>query len=193
MKLLPSQDKFCVHHTNMHQFTVSLYSMPHCIHVGCMWQCVFSCNVPPALLAEWPASFTGYCGNTGGNRYWNKSQHRKLTLKKKISSTAPASPLLYHWATLLPDGGRIPNHHGADQKSHLTLEVVGHSRILLWPRLTIFQSKLEFWYAESKLGSTFQFNYSHCQYNTWLTLHSTNRMWLITKNLASKTININNT
>ena len=26
--------------------------------------CVFSCNLPPALLAEWPGSFTCYCGNT---------------------------------------------------------------------------------------------------------------------------------
>ena len=27
---------------------------------------MFSCNLPPALLAEWPGSFTCYCGNTGG-------------------------------------------------------------------------------------------------------------------------------
>ena len=27
--------------------------------------CMFSCNLPPALLAEWPGSFTCYCGNTG--------------------------------------------------------------------------------------------------------------------------------
>ena len=33
--------------------------------VGCM--CV-SCNLPPALLAEWPGSFTCYCGNTGVER-----------------------------------------------------------------------------------------------------------------------------
>ena len=25
----------------------------------------FSCNLPPALLAEWPGSFTCYCGNMG--------------------------------------------------------------------------------------------------------------------------------
>ena len=25
----------------------------------------FSCNMPPALLAEWPGSFTCYCGNMG--------------------------------------------------------------------------------------------------------------------------------
>ena len=27
--------------------------------------CVFRCNLPPALLAEWPGSFTSQCGNTG--------------------------------------------------------------------------------------------------------------------------------
>ena len=29
---------------------------------------VFSCNLPPALLADWPGSFTCYCGNTGVER-----------------------------------------------------------------------------------------------------------------------------
>ena len=45
---------------------------------------MFSCNLPPALLAEWPGFFTCYCGNTGGNGYRNKSQHRKSTLEKEI-------------------------------------------------------------------------------------------------------------
>ena len=44
---------------------------------------VFSCNLPPALWAEWPGSFT-CCGNTGRNRYQSKSQHSKLTPEKKI-------------------------------------------------------------------------------------------------------------
>ena len=42
------------------------------------------CNLPPALLAEWPGSFTCHCGNTGAEQTPNKSQHRKLTLEKKI-------------------------------------------------------------------------------------------------------------
>ena len=46
---------------------------------------MFSCNLPPALLAEWPGFFTCYCGNTGVERIpKNKSQHRKSTLEKKI-------------------------------------------------------------------------------------------------------------
>ena len=27
--------------------------------------CAFRCNLPPALLAEWPGSFTCHCANTG--------------------------------------------------------------------------------------------------------------------------------
>ena len=57
VKLPPSRRTFCVHHTTTHQFTMSLHSKPH--------ECTFICNLPPALLEEWPGSFTGYCGNTG--------------------------------------------------------------------------------------------------------------------------------
>ena len=79
MKLLPSRCTFCVHHTTMHQFTVSLHLKP------CMLgACVFSCNLPLALLAEWVGSFMCYCGNVGWNGYWNRSQRWKFTLEKKI-------------------------------------------------------------------------------------------------------------
>ena len=53
-----SQLELCVQHTTMHQFTVSLHSRPH--RQGA---CVFSCNLPLALLAEWPGSFTCCCSN----------------------------------------------------------------------------------------------------------------------------------
>ena len=56
MKLLLSRRTFCVHHTTMHQCIESLHSKPH-TYVAC----VFSCNLPYALLAEWPGSFTCYC------------------------------------------------------------------------------------------------------------------------------------
>ena len=45
---------------------------------------MFSCNLPPALLAEWPGSFTCTVVTRGWNGYRNKSQHRKSTLDKKI-------------------------------------------------------------------------------------------------------------
>ena len=50
-----------------------------------MGVCVFRCNLPPALLAEWLGSFTCHCSNTREEQTPNKSQHRKLTLEKKIS------------------------------------------------------------------------------------------------------------
>ena len=46
--------------------------------------CVFRRNLPPALLAEWPGSFSCHCGNTGVERTPDKSQHTQLTLEKKI-------------------------------------------------------------------------------------------------------------
>ena len=46
--------------------------------------CVFRCNLPPALLAEWQRSFTCHCVNRGVEWTLNKSQHAKLTLEKKI-------------------------------------------------------------------------------------------------------------
>ena len=46
--------------------------------------CVFRCNLPHVLLAQWLGSFTCHCSNTGVERIPNKSQHTKLTLQKKI-------------------------------------------------------------------------------------------------------------
>ena len=47
----------------------SVYTIQPCImtlhakpHMSCAW--MFSCNLPPALLAEWPGYFICYCGNT---------------------------------------------------------------------------------------------------------------------------------
>ena len=62
-KLLPSRYKFSVHHTTMHQFTVLLHSK---MHRSGAW--LFSYDLPPTLLAEWPGSFTCYSGNTGLER-----------------------------------------------------------------------------------------------------------------------------
>ena len=56
--------------------------------------CMFRCNLPPALLAEWPGYFTCHCSNTWVERTPNKSQHTKLTLEKKI--LPPLLPGLEH-------------------------------------------------------------------------------------------------
>ena len=76
-------------------------------HIGRV--CVFSCILPPAFLAEWPGSFTAV--TRGWNGYWSKSQHRKLTLEKKILPLLPGLEpgtlrswirCSNHWAILAP-------------------------------------------------------------------------------------------
>ena len=42
---------FCIHHTTIKPHTKGTY--------------MFSCNLPPAPLAEWPGYFMCYCSNTG--------------------------------------------------------------------------------------------------------------------------------
>ena len=46
--------------------------------------CVFRCNLPSELLAEWPGSFTCHSGNTEAERTQIKSKHTKLTLEMDI-------------------------------------------------------------------------------------------------------------
>ena len=45
--------------------------------------CVCSCNLPTALLAEWPGSFIATAVTRGWNGYRDKSQHRILTPEKR--------------------------------------------------------------------------------------------------------------
>ena len=66
-----------------HGWTVQVLCTPY-NHAPCHFMqchihkiCVFSCNLPPALLAEWPGYFKCYCSNMGWNGYRNKSQHRE--------------------------------------------------------------------------------------------------------------------
>ena len=44
---------------------------------------MFSCKLPRALLAQWPASVMCYCGNTAVGRISNWNQHSKFTLETK--------------------------------------------------------------------------------------------------------------
>ena len=60
MKLQLSWRKSCVHHTSLQpcHFMQS--------HIRKVYACLaHSCNLQPALLAEWLGSFTCCCGNTG--------------------------------------------------------------------------------------------------------------------------------
>ena len=73
VKLLPSRRTFCVHHTTMHQFTVSLHSKTNTtVHV---------CSAVTWHLHLWQ---NATAVTRGWNGYRNKSQHRKWTLEKKI-------------------------------------------------------------------------------------------------------------
>ena len=59
--------------------TMSLQAKPHTYGV-----CVFSCNLPPVLLAEWRDLLRATMVTRRWNGYRNKSQHKKSTLEKKI-------------------------------------------------------------------------------------------------------------
>ena len=77
--MLPFRRNFCVHHSTMHQVTVSLHSKPHrwvyvCLGVTCrlhFWQNDRGLLRATVVTRVW-------------NRYRNKSQHSKLTLEENI-------------------------------------------------------------------------------------------------------------
>ena len=75
---------FCLRCTTMHHVT-SLHANPHTYGA-----CVFSCNLPPALLAEWPGSFTCHCGNTGLERIPEWESAQKVDSGEENSPAAPA-------------------------------------------------------------------------------------------------------
>ena len=83
MKLQPSRRKLCVHHTTMHHVTSCKATYVRCMRV------LSSCNLPPALLAEWPGSFTCYCGNTGVERIPTLESAQKVDPGEENSPAAP--------------------------------------------------------------------------------------------------------
>ena len=60
------------------------HSQPTPTSLGQGSTCVCRCNLPPALLAEWLASFTCHCGDMGIEWTPIKSQHSKLTQEENI-------------------------------------------------------------------------------------------------------------
>ena len=67
--------------------------------------CVFSCNLPPALLAEWPESFTCYCGNTEVERIlkWVSPESRPWRRKFSRRTSRGSNPRPFnHEQQLLP-------------------------------------------------------------------------------------------
>ena len=51
---------------------------------------MFNCNLPPALLAERPGSFTCYCGNTGVERIPKEESAQIVDPGEENSPAAPA-------------------------------------------------------------------------------------------------------
>ena len=72
--------KFCVHDTTMH-------------HVTSCKATYASCNLPPALLAEWPGSFMCYHGNTGVEQIPN---YRPWRRKFSHRSSRDLNPQLFN-------------------------------------------------------------------------------------------------
>ena len=64
--------------------------------------CMFRCNLPPALLAEWPGSLTCHCGYTGVEQTPNKSQHTKLNSWEENSPTTPARIQTHNLSIMSP-------------------------------------------------------------------------------------------
>ena len=74
-------------HTTMHYVTSCKATYVRYMHLYLYKSRLYKSSQNSALLAEWPGSFTCFCGNTGveaWNGYQNTSQHRKLTLEKNI-------------------------------------------------------------------------------------------------------------
>ena len=75
--------------------------------------CVFSCNLPPALLAEWPGSFTCYCGNTGVERIpkWVSTECRPWRRKFSRCSSRDSNPrpFIHEFGSLTTELSPPPN------------------------------------------------------------------------------------
>ena len=88
MKLLPSQHKFCVHHTTMHHVTSCKATYVRCMHHATSCKATdVKCLAITCHLHFWQSDWDllhATAVTWGWNGYWSKSQHTKLTLEKKI-------------------------------------------------------------------------------------------------------------
>ena len=101
---------------------------------------MFRYDLPPALLAEWPGSFTRHYGNMGVERTPNKSQYTKLTLEKKI-----LPPLL-------------PRFELATFRSRIRPFTNTLPRLPDWPREMPQSSTLTYWPREMPQSSTLTYS-----------------------------------
>ena len=144
----------------------------HCLpnHIHRVHVC-FSCNLPPALLAQWPGSFTCCHGNTGMERIPKQESEQMVDPREENSPTALArtwtcdlsiiSPTLCHWrvfttTTILKRQTGIHCHHF----KHWTLQQGKQGQHSgLSSRLMIERSQVRVPAGEfSSTGSTFYAN-----------------------------------
>ena len=83
----------------LHVFTitVSLYLKPHKYSA-----CMFSCSLPPALLAEWPGSLHAPAVTWGGTDTRIRVSTESWPCRRKYSCHLITSPVLYHQAIPAP-------------------------------------------------------------------------------------------
>ena len=80
--------------------------------------CVFSCNLPPALLAEWPGSFTCYCSNTGVERIpkWVSTESQPWRRKFSCRSSSDSNPWPFnHESSALTTELSLPPQDGLSE------------------------------------------------------------------------------
>ena len=78
------------------------------------------CNLPPALWAEWPGSFTCYCGNTGVERIlkWvsTESWHRRRKFSSRSCRDSNLRPFNHESGAVTTERSPLP----IDKKTVLT-------------------------------------------------------------------------
>ena len=92
MKQLLSWCMFCVHHAPV--YSVTLFEAS---------RCVSKAVICPLHVWQKPLGHDLLCSNTWENGYWNKSQHRELTLERKMCTLLGTEPWPFDhkWGTLL--------------------------------------------------------------------------------------------
>ena len=64
-------------------------------------------NLPPALLSEWPGSFTCYCSNMGWNRHQIKISTQFTLEKKTLPPLLPGLKLTTFWSRVWHSANKV--------------------------------------------------------------------------------------
>ena len=127
--------------------TMSLHAKPHTQGV-----CKFSCNLPPALLAEWPGSFTCYCGNMGVEWIRVSTESRPWRRKFSCHSCRDSNPRPFNResSTLTTEPSPPPGESSYTKENQTTRWVTRYWEKTSWPTTT----KINQWRHSSILFSS---------------------------------------